>query len=62
MRSLLLLSSALLSLGILLSVGPLGWVAFFGLCLLTLLVSVQGPATAQREVPLRPAVGAETLY
>jgi hypothetical protein len=62
MRSLLLITSALLSLGILLSVGPLGLVASFALCLLTLLVSVQGPGAVRHEGPLRPAVGAETLY
>lgn len=62
MRTVLLLTSALLSLGILLSVGPLGLVACFALCLLSLLVSVEGPAVARHEGPLRPAVGAETLY
>ncbi|MDI3380651.1 hypothetical protein ACFPPF_08530 [Xenophilus aerolatus] len=62
MRSLLLISSALLSLGILLSVGPLGLMVSFALCLLTLVVSIQGPSLAHQERPLRPAVGAETLY
>lgn len=62
MRTVLLLSSALLSIGLLLSVGPLGLVASFALCLLSLLVSVQGPAVSRHEGALRPAVGAETLY
>ncbi|MBS0427331.1 MAG: hypothetical protein JSR41_08580 [Proteobacteria bacterium] len=62
MRTVLLLSSALLSLGIVMSVGALGLVACFALCLLSLLVSVEGPTASLREGALRPAVGAETLY
>lgn len=45
----LLLSSALLSLGIVMSVGALGLVACFALCLLSLLVSVEGPTASLRE-------------
>lgn len=63
MRTVLLLSSVLLSLGILFSVGPLGLVACFALCLLSLLVSVEGPAMARHDgAALHPAVGAKTLF